>query len=207
MSEAVVLELQKRWQRLPPTKQSPSHVEDDCFYRRLVPAPVTFPDSRQPDRHSIPIALGPAQFNEFYRQCPPQVFPTLRIFFGAGTADRMLFIIGNLHFTNVQPVPGGEPRLARVPTIAADPPPCDHAALRPNAGPNGRASPRTRCARELPAATRNLAPHAAKGVVISRPAEHGSGKLTSLYLGFLQAKHIRLVRRQPFDNQRQAPAD
>jgi hypothetical protein len=80
--------------------------------------------------------------------------------------------------------------LARVPTIAADPPPRDHAALRPNAGPNGRASPRTRCTRELPAATRNLAPHAAKGVVISRPAEHGSGKLTSLYLGFLQAKHI-----------------
>jgi hypothetical protein len=62
---------------------------------RSFPAPVTLPDSPQPDRHSIPIALGPAQFNEFYRQCPPQVFPTLRIFFGAGTADRMLFIPGN----------------------------------------------------------------------------------------------------------------
>jgi hypothetical protein len=68
-------------------------LEGDCFYRRLVPAPVTPPDSPQPDRHSIPIALGPAQFNEFYRQCPPQVFPTPRIFLGAGTADRMLFII------------------------------------------------------------------------------------------------------------------
>src|SRR5215471_6553714 len=96
LSKAVVLALHKRWRRLPPTKQSPSQVEGDCFYRRLVPAPVTLPDSRQPDRHSIPIGLGPAQFNEFYRQCPPQVFPTLRIFWGgAGTADRMLFIIGN----------------------------------------------------------------------------------------------------------------
>src|SRR5215472_13920186 len=56
LSEAVVLALQKRWRRLPPTKQSPSQVEGDCFYRQLVPAPVTFPDSRQPDRHSIPIA-------------------------------------------------------------------------------------------------------------------------------------------------------
>src|SRR5215472_8294440 len=84
LSEAVVLALQKRWRRLPPTKQSPSQMEGDCFYRRLVPAPVTFPDSRQPDRHSIPIALGPAQFNEFYRQCPLQVFPTLRTFFGGG---------------------------------------------------------------------------------------------------------------------------
>jgi hypothetical protein len=93
LSEVVVLALQKRWRRLPPTKQSLSQMEGDCFYRRLVPAPVTFPDSRQPDRHSIPIALGPAQFNEFYRPCPPQVFPTLRIFSGGG-ADRMLLING-----------------------------------------------------------------------------------------------------------------
>jgi hypothetical protein len=41
--------------------------EGDHFYRRVVPSPAVFPDSRQPDRHSIPIALGPAQFNEFYR--------------------------------------------------------------------------------------------------------------------------------------------
>ena len=51
----------KHWRRLPPTKLSPSQVEADCFYRRLVPAPVTCPDSHQPDRHSIPIAHGPAQ--------------------------------------------------------------------------------------------------------------------------------------------------
>lgn len=36
----------------------------------------------EPDRHSIPIALGAAQFNEFYRQCPPHTFPTLRSFLG-----------------------------------------------------------------------------------------------------------------------------
>src|SRR3954471_17719916 len=65
-----------------PPCTSPSQVEGDCFYPRSVPAPVTFSDSPQPDRHSIPIALGPAQFNEFYRQRPPHVFPTLRIFFG-----------------------------------------------------------------------------------------------------------------------------
>jgi hypothetical protein len=68
--------------RLPPTKLSPSQVEGDCFYRRLVSAPVTLPDSRQPDRHSIPIALGPAQFNEFYRQRPPpKSFPLCGFFF------------------------------------------------------------------------------------------------------------------------------
>src|SRR5215471_3595201 len=48
LSKAVVWALHKRWRRLPPTKQSPSQVEGDCFYRRLVPAPVTLPDSRRP---------------------------------------------------------------------------------------------------------------------------------------------------------------
>ena len=82
MSKAVVLALHKRWRRLPPTKRSPSQVEGDCFYRRLVSAPVTLSDSRQPDRHSTPIALGPAQFNEFYRQCPPpKSFPLCGFFF------------------------------------------------------------------------------------------------------------------------------
>jgi hypothetical protein len=34
---------------------------------RVILSPGVFPDARQPDHHSIPIALGPAQFNEFYR--------------------------------------------------------------------------------------------------------------------------------------------
>jgi len=57
-------------------------MEGDHFYHRVVPLPGAFPNSRQPGRHSIPIALGPAQFNEFYRQCPPRAFPTLWIFLG-----------------------------------------------------------------------------------------------------------------------------
>src|SRR6516225_932777 len=93
LSETVVFSLRKCWRRLPPTKLSPSQMEGDHFYRRPVPAPGAFPDSRQPDRHSIPIALGPAQFNEFYRQCPPPRLsrPANFLLGGAGTTDRMLF--------------------------------------------------------------------------------------------------------------------
>ena len=116
LSEAVVLALQKRWRPLPPTKQSPSQVEGDSFYRRPFPAPDTFPDSRQPDRHSIPIALGPAQFNEFYRQCPPQVFPTLRIFFWGRAPPIECFSLGE---SSRDP---DTVRLARFTALGARPP-------------------------------------------------------------------------------------
>jgi hypothetical protein len=54
-----------------------------------------FPASRQPERHSIPIAPGPAQFNDSIGSARPRSFPLCGFSLGAGTADRMLFIIGN----------------------------------------------------------------------------------------------------------------
>ena len=45
------------------------------------------------DLYSIPIVRSSAQFNEFYRQCPPRRFDPSSKFVHAGTTDRILFVM------------------------------------------------------------------------------------------------------------------
>jgi hypothetical protein len=65
--------------------------------RPFNPIPPNFPAREIPNPNSIPIVFpSPAQFNEFYRQCPPPSLSRLLKSSHAGTADRMLFVIGQI---------------------------------------------------------------------------------------------------------------
>ena len=76
-------------------------------------------------RRDLPFHCDPGSLDEVLipvdNQCPPQVFPTLRILFGgAGTTDRMLFMIGshvdvkpfNQHLPHAVNVTSGEVKKA-----------------------------------------------------------------------------------------------
>src|ERR1035438_2438959 len=71
----------------------PPKWEDDDFRHGIVSSAVAFSSARQTGRYSIPIALPPAQFNEFYRQCSRRPSQCFRGSLPVSTPDRILFII------------------------------------------------------------------------------------------------------------------
>ena len=61
-----ILALQQRWLRPPNTEANPPKRDGDHFRHQVVSSSRARTSARQTDRHSIPIALGPAQFNGLY---------------------------------------------------------------------------------------------------------------------------------------------
>src|SRR5262249_6575751 len=61
-----IFPVQQRWLRLPSTGGHPPKREGDHFRHWVVSSSRAPTTARQTDRHSIPIAVGPAQFNGLY---------------------------------------------------------------------------------------------------------------------------------------------